>query len=567
MATEAPARRVRAAKAEKLPKGLPLAVPGSDDPYAGEIVVRKTFNWRSAIATLLFSLVAVAGVYYLPQPYGGVILLGIALLYLTRKLLFSWTGATFAFLAIVMFIQVRHYSLPVPFSFALEPYRVIIILMAVCGVVALLIDPKFVWRKTVFGWGFAAFVGTSLLSVAFNVAGISESGMGGGMLGALLNILLMLAIFFIIRLTLRNAAMVEAILTFLVWSAVVVAFVAVIERATHQNLLLKLDTFLPLKVISDADPTAYRAGGSRAFASSQHPIALAVMFTMMIPVAMYLSKWARWPFNEINRRIIYSGVIGALLIGVVTAVSRTAIVTLGVMFLITLICRPKLGGILFAASLPILGLGFLFMPKVFGDTIGSFFNPDELIASQYTSAGMAGAGRLADLEPAMRIVSQHPLFGTGIGSRQVVGDAKNAFILDNQWLGTLMDSGAVGIIGLSIFFLVPIVLLLRYSFKRTSLPQYASLAFALAVVAIGYTVAAYFYDAFGFFQTYMLFYVFLAIGAWVISEAPQKDSTQPRTERRGYVHAYSERGRHHAAPAGLPEIEQHVVRRPAKLES
>jgi O-antigen ligase len=242
-------------------------------------------------------------------------------------------------------------------------------------------------------------------------------------------------------------------------------------------------------------------------------------------------------------------------------------VTLGVMFLITLICRPKLGGILFAASLPIMGLGFLLMPKVFGDTIGSFFNPDELIASQYTSAGMAGAGRLADLEPAMRIVSQHPLFGTGIGSRVVVGDDKNAFILDNQWLGTLLDAGAVGIIGLSIFFLVPIVLLLRYSFKRSSLPQYASLAFGLAVAASGYTVAAYFYDAFGFFQTYMLYYIFLAVGAWVISEAPQQSSRQPLTERRGYVHAYSERGRHHAAPAGLPEIDQHVVRKPAKLES
>ncbi|NQX12431.1 O-antigen ligase family protein [Microbacteriaceae bacterium VKM Ac-2855] len=567
MTTDAPTRRARI-PAEKPRKGLPLGVPGSDDPYAGEIFVAKTFNWRSVVATLLLTLVAVGAVYYLPQPYGGAILLAVSLLYLTRKLLFNWTGGLIALLTIIMFIQVRHYSLPVPFSFALEPYRVTIILMAVCGIVALLIDPKFVWRPAVFGWAFAAFVGTGIISVAFNVQGITETGVGSGVVGALLNEILMLTVFFIVRLALKNASMVELVLTFLVWTAVVVAFVAIIERATHQNLLTKLETFLPLKVISgDSELTAsgYRAGGQRAYASSQHPIALAVMFTMMIPIAFYLSKYAKWPFNEINRKIIYSGVVAILLVGVVTAVSRTAIVTLGVMFLITLILRPKLGGILIVATIPTMILGAVAAPKVFNDTIGSFLDPDTLIASQYTSAGSAGAGRLADLEPAMRIVNAHPLFGTGIGSRIVVGEGRNAFILDNQWLGTLLDAGWVGVIGLAIFFIVPIVLLLRYSFKRGTLPQYQNLAFALSVLLIGYVTAAYFYDAFGFFQTYMLYYVFLAVGAWVISEAPQKSARQIAAEDRGHVPAFT--AAHHTDPGYLPGIDAHVVRKPAPLES
>ncbi|SMH27734.1 O-antigen ligase [Rathayibacter oskolensis] len=550
-------------------KGAPLPVPGSDDPYAGEILVRRTFTVRSAIATFLLGAVALAGAYYLNPLYAGAIFFAVSFLYLTRKVVFSWTGAFLLLLAVIMFIPVRYYSLPIPLGFALEPYRLAIVLMIVAGIIALLIDPKFVWRPAAFGWPLAIWMASSVLSVAANVEFISSGGLGSGVVGALINDVLMLSVFFITRLVLRSERLVEIVLTFLVWSAVVVAFFAVVERATQENIFQMLDKFLPLQFIG-GEQEAYRAGGYRSYGSSQHPIALAVMFTMMIPVAIYLSKWARWPLNEINRRIIYYGVVLALLMGVVTAVSRTAIVTLGVMFLITLLFRPKIGAYLVLGMIPVLGLGFLFIPKILTDMIGSFLDPEELIASQYTSAGMAGAGRLADLEPAMAIVREHPFFGTGVGSRIVVGDDKNSFILDNQWLGTLMDAGVVGIIGLCALFLIPIVLLLRYAFKNSSQPQYASLAFALAIVLVGYTVSAYFYDAFGFFQAFMLFWILLAVGAWTITEAPHK-STRRRLapEDAGHVSAFT-RGGHHlpgSGPAIGAHVGSHVVRKSAPIES
>ncbi|QHC64206.1 O-antigen ligase family protein [Rathayibacter festucae] len=550
-------------------KGTPLGVPGNDDPYAGEILVRRTFTVRAVLSTVLLAAVAVAAVYYLNPLYAGAILFGISFLYLTRKLVFNWTGAFIVLLGVIMFIPVRYYALPIPLGFALEPYRLVIVLMVVAAIVALMIDPTFVWRPAAFGWPLGIWVASSLLSIAANVQFISEGALGSGVAGAIVNDLLMLSVYFVARLVMRNEKLVEAFLTFLVWSAVVVAFFAVIERATQQNVFTMLDKFLPLERLG-AEQEAYRAGGYRSFGSSQHPIALAVMFTMMIPIAIYLSKYARWPFNEINRRIIYYGTILALLLGVVTAVSRTAIVTLGVMFLLTVILRPKVGGYLLLGMVPVLGLGFVLIPKILTDMIGSFLDPDALIASQYTSAGMAGAGRLADLEPAMAIVREHPFFGTGVGSRIVVGEDKNAFILDNQWLGTLLDGGAVGVIGLAVLFLVPIVMLLRYSFKSTTTPQYASLAFAVAVLLLGYTIAAYFYDAFGFFQSFMLFWILLAVGAWVLTEAPRK-STRRRLspEEAGHVSAFTRGGPH--IPVGQPalgsHVGAHVVRKPTQIES
>ncbi|KQQ05717.1 MULTISPECIES: O-antigen ligase family protein [unclassified Rathayibacter] len=557
----------------KTMKGTPIGVPGSDDPYAGEILVKRTFTVRSALATLLLSAVAVAAVYYLNPLIAGAVLFGISFLYLTRKLVFNWTGGFIVLLGVVMFIPARYYSLPIPIGFALEPYRLMIVAMVVAAIVALMIDPKFVWRPAAFGWPIGIWMASSIVSIAANVQFISDGGLGSGVVGAIIIDLLVLSLFFVSRLVMRSEKIVESFLMVLVFSAVVVAFFAVIERVTHQNIFTRLDQFLPLEKLG-AEQEAYRAGGFRSFGSSQHPIALAVMFTMMIPISVYLSKYARWPFNEINRRIIYYGCVLALLVGVVTAVSRTAIVTLGVMFLVTLILRPKIGGYLLLGAIPVLGLGFVLIPKILTDMIGSFLDPEALIASQYTSAGMAGAGRLADLEPAMAIVREHPFFGTGVGSRIVVGPEANSFILDNQWLGTLMDAGAVGILGLAVLFLVPIVMLLRYSFNRTSTSQYAGLAFAVAIVLVGYTVSAYFYDAFGFYQAFMLFWVFMAVGAWTLTEAPRKSARRRlAAEDAGHVSAFSRSAAHHSenGPALGAHIgshsADHVVRKPAPIES
>ena len=115
----------------------------------------------------------------------------------------------------------------------------------------------------------------------------------------------------------------------------------------------------------------------------------------------------------------------------------------------------------------------------------SFLDVDSLVASQYTSAGMGGAGRLADLEPAFREVAQRPFFGSGFGSRIVIGDEANAFILDNQFLGTLMETGALGVIGLAAFLLVPPIMLLRFAFGQALERRHAALAFTVAVSIVG----------------------------------------------------------------------------------
>ena len=132
----------------------------------------------------------------------------------------------------------------------------------------------------------------------------------------------------------------------------------------------------------------------------------------------------------------------------------------------------------------------------------------------------------------MREVDKLPFFGSGFGSRIVIGDEANAFILDNQFLGTLMETGALGVLGLAVFLLVPPIMLLRFAFTQAAERRHAALALTLAVAMSGYIAAIFFYDAFGFFQTFFILCMLLAAGAWLLTEAPRRPPKARDVRRR-----------------------------------
>jgi O-antigen ligase len=302
-----------------------------------------------------------------------------------------------------------------------------------------------------------------------------------------------------------------------VFAGAFVGFFAFVERLTRRNIFLMLGEFLPLTILRD-DAESLRAGGSRAYASSQHPIALAVLFCLIIPIAIYLMKFSPWPRYDFTRKLVYIGAIGAMLVGMLSAVSRTGIVTLGVMFIFVLIFRPKLAGLLFAIGLPILVVVGLVLPQLFESMVLSLFNVEGVIASQLTSPGMAGQGRLADLPDAFRDFAENPIGGTGLASRVVVGEDANAQILDNQWLGTLLETGVIGVIGLIALFVWPIFVMMRFALRSNAPESRRFLTFAIATATVGYTTSMFFYDAFAFMQTLLVLSMLYAVAAWAMTE-------------------------------------------------
>jgi hypothetical protein len=133
---------------------------------------------------------------------------------------------------------------------------------------------------------------------------------------------------------------------------------------------------------------------------------------------------------------------------------------------------------------------------------------------------------LADLAPALAIVAHHPFFGTALGSRILFGEHANSFILDNQWLGALMDLGVVGLAGLVVFMLLPAVRLARYAYVTSTEPRFANLAVAIIAATLGYGVSMYFFDAFAFLQSFWVISLLWAVGAWLLRETPQRPTVR-----------------------------------------
>ena len=466
---------------------------------------------RIIAAAVVLAVTVLAAVVLLPPLIAGAVLLVLALLVIFRRFVFAWSTAIVLLAGVIMFVPARRYAIPIPLPFQLEPYRLVLIIVLVALVVALLTKPDFRWRPVAFGVPIAILLVTVVISFVVNGMALANAGLVETAIGGMTQLVLMLSVFVAFRQLLRSERDVMLLITFVTWAGVVVSFFAVIERVSRTNVFLMLGNVLPLTLLREGGDVS-RAGVARAFGSAQHPIALAVALCLLIPLAIYLAKYAGWPSNAINRRLVYAGAVVMLFGGVLSAISRTAVVVLGVMFLVTLILHPRVAGVLFAIAFPIVLLAAVVLPKVFDKMVLSFLDVDSLVASQYTSAGMGGAGRLADLEPALREVAQRPFFGSGFGSRIVIGDEANAFILDNQFLGTLMETGAVGAIGLAVFLLVPPIMLLRFAFAQAAERRHAVLALTIAIAMSGYIAAIFFYDAFGFFQTFFILCMLLAAG-------------------------------------------------------
>lgn len=497
----------------------PRTRPARSRPRVGTVLLIV------AVAILFAGIVLAAVIFFPPLIIGG-ILLGLSLVFLLRGILFTWPALLFLLAGTIMFIPARRFALPIPLPFALEPYRLMIFVAIVALAVAFLVDRRRRWRPIAFGWPLGIFLATLLVSFIANGMRLVNEGLATTSLSGFFQLGVVLSVLFSVRQLLTSERMTVAFLMFLSWAAVIVSFFAIVERMFRVNVFLLLGNFLPLIQIRDAGE-ATRAGVNRAYASAQHPIALAVLLCMVLPILVYLAKYALWPRMEMNRRVVYGLCMIIVFGGILAAISRTAVIVMGVMFVLALIFRPRIALILFAFAFPMLLLAMAVIPGQIDSMLLSFLDVDSLIASQYASAGMTGAGRLADLEPALREVARQPLFGQGYGSRIVIGDEANSFILDNQVLGILMEAGALGVTGYAIFMLAPVIMLIVFAFRYAREPRHATLALAVAVAMAGYSSALFFFDAFAFFQCFLMHMMLLAVGAWVISEGRRRAPGEP----------------------------------------
>jgi len=203
-----------------------------------------------------------------------------------------------------------------------------------------------------------------------------------------------------------------------------------------------------------------------------------------------------------------------------------------VAILVFLWIKPRETRRLWPALIPALVVVHVALPGTLGSIKNSFMPPGGLVKQQQSQAGDSGSGRIADLGPGLREWRQKPFVGEGFGTRVVdTSDPRpKTNILDDQWLGTLLETGALGFIGW-LWFFIRVVRKLGKEAKRDESPRgwlLASIAAAVAAYAAGMLT----YDAFSFIQVTFLLFILVGLGSALLAEQLSEPSPQAMRIRR-----------------------------------
>ncbi len=472
----------------------------------------------------------------------------------------SWRGWLAVLIAIIFFIPTPGYTLPIRVGFQLEPYRALVGLMILAWIATLLTDGRMRVRRTGFEGPLALILFSVLASDALNTGEIQSLGVATDVLKSVTLFASYLLVFYFVASVLHREADIDLLIRVTVVCGTIVAALAFFEWRTGTNLFDHLHTVLPFLQVGTlpnptADITGFTRGGQlRVFASAQHPIALGALLLMVIPFAVYLAlrtrSWRWWV------AVVVLGV------GMMATVSRTAILMAIVMILVYLWLRPRETLGFWPAVIPMLLIVHIALPNTLGILKGSLFPSGGVhaLAQEQGSAPGSTTGRIAKISPTLHKVSGDPLFGVGYGT-QVLNEAtqgtagpaptpgttaltaginplttsdavnwnaaqpQHTLILDDQWLGTLLETGFVGVIAYVWLFWRMVRRLGRAAKRDRS--ERGWLLVAIAASVAGFAISMLVYDAFAFTQVTFVLWILMACASLLLRNDVEGEAPQP----------------------------------------
>lgn len=284
----------------------------------------------------------------------------------------------------------------------------------------------------------------------------------------------------------------DALLQRLVVFGGIAACVGIVEFA-FVSFNYKALTKLPGLTTNVDLTTATRSGFERVDGAAAHPIEYAVAISVLVPLAIHYALHS----DTRRRRQLFSVVCVALLAVVPMTVSRSGIlaVVVGVgVYLVALAPRQRINALVLA----LIGLAAFraLVPGLLGTLRSLIF-----IGSQDPSI----AHRQDDYVKIPGLLEGHLVIGRGLGTFQPL----QYFFLDNQYLGSLLEGGLIGLTAFIAIFVIGMGCA-RGARRRSTDAATKSLGQALAASLAGLAAAAGTFDELSFRQTGFL--IFLLLG-------------------------------------------------------
>jgi hypothetical protein len=424
-----------------------------------------------------------------------------------HRSILAWPVLICLAVASVLFVPVGRYSLAIPLPLGIDLWQLAVFAVVVVWLGALLVDPTVQLRRTPLDGPIALIVAASLCSVAVNYGRVAP--LASTVLKGLIVFVSFIALFYFVSSVISTRARLVAVTKFIVAGASFVAFFSIIEQRTGFNLFDHIQTVVPVLEFKGSQPFL-RDGLLRAFGSSDHPIALGVLFSMTFPLA--------FAFAKSGSRVWWVPTL-VILIGVMATASRTAVMAMVAVGLVFLWLRRSDVVPLLPLLIPLLIIVKVAAPGSIATIKNSFLpgSGQSLLQEQQALAADPTliSGR-ANFKPKLVEGMHRPILGQGLGTRQTGADnpLRNAPILDNQWLGTFLDIGLVGVAGWLWLFGRTGRLLGRVARTRGSPDGLLAAGFVASITSFGVSMLTY--DALAFLQETLVLWVLLALAGALI---------------------------------------------------
>jgi O-antigen ligase len=491
-------------------RAIALPAPGPTGFRGG--ARRAEWALWAIVALAVVLALATASVRFQANPILAAIVVSLTLVAFRRTLL-AWQTMVGLLLVVILFVPIRRYAIGGGLPFELEPYRLLIGVVLVCWLCALCADPAVRWRRTGFEVPLLLLIVAILGSLALNISRVN--GVSALVVKQVTFFLSFFLLTYFIASVIDRGPKLDRMLRVLVAGGTLLAIASLIEWRTGTNLFNGLHHVLPFLNYVDFGEHIERGTGFRALGSAQHPIALGAALVMLIPLTTYLHRR--------DGRFAWLVCAAVLTLGALATGSRTAATMLIALLAAFLWIKRDETLRLVPMLIPLAIVIQIAMPGTLG-TFRAILQPSYVLQEQSREMG-TGSGRIADLGPSLAEWSQTPMFGQGFGTRIVStelgptgGGAAAAPVLDNQWLGTLLEIGAVGALAL-LWLLASAVRRLVRRARSDSDPD-GWLATALAASLIAFAVGMLTFDAFAFIQVTFLAFIVLGFAAVVTREDP-----------------------------------------------
>jgi len=430
----------------------------------------------------------------------------VVLFSLAHRWLLDWRRQVALLILVILFIPIQLYSLGGGLPFQLEPYRILVALIFAGWLTSLLIDPRVKGRRTGLEGPILLILVSMFVSELANRQRIATLAVHSEVTKSITFALsFFLIVYFVVGVT-RTRADVERLIEILCAGGGVLGIFAVVEYRTKYDFFAHLHSFVPiLHPLWGDGPGIFRGGDVRVVASAQHPIALGGLFVMLVPLAIYLAmrpgKRAWWV------------VAAAVIIGSISSMSRTSVVMLAGVGLVFLVMRPRQTLKAWPLILPaMLAIQFT-IPGALRSLDNAFFPSGGLIAQQNSHADYASKNRLSRWGPTLKEWERDPLVGEGYATRQPDLHPET-FVLDDQWLKTLVETGILGVLGWGWLFGRCIRRLARRSRRERHNGGWLEVSLVASIVS--FVVGMWFYDAFSFIQVTVMMLILVALSATLV---------------------------------------------------